>query len=138
MSASSDYVFASEIMLSHKSALINVQLAGEMAAAEAALNIWFVEVALRELSGAQRDRLTDPIDRLGRECRAVWARYEMKDGFSSPDWIADLMRVQTELVDSIWDVLPPEFRPHPPGRRAATCETSQAVPRNSLTPECDA
>jgi hypothetical protein len=110
------YGFASEIMLSPKSGLINVQLAGEMAAAEAALNIWFAEVALRTMSGRERDELTDPVDELGRECRAVWSRHWVEDGFTAQAWVSELESVQVKLVAEIWRILPSEYRPHPPAR----------------------
>lgn len=128
MAPPEQYVLASEIMLSPKSGLINVQLAGEMVAAEAALNIWFVEIALRTMSGAERDRSNDPIDELWRKCRAVWGRHRAEGGFSAKAWVSELESAQADLVAAIWRILPPGYRPHPsPASRLMI--TSERRPR---------
>ncbi|MBE1485273.1 hypothetical protein [Plantactinospora soyae] len=114
---SSSPEFEAEIILSHRASPRNLQLAGEMVAAYAALNIWYVEeLLLRKVPGKERDAITDPIVALGDDCRRAWVRY--RDG--DDNWWSEACReftaAQQRYIAAIWSVLPPEYRPHPPAR----------------------
>ncbi|WP_147457162.1 hypothetical protein [Micromonospora pisi] len=117
MSVSGTRRFGVEILLSDKAGLTHVQLAGEMIAANAAINIWYAEKLLGVVPGVERDKITDPIVELEKECRRAWASYrDQEDPFSGAGSDA-LVRAQERLITAMWNVLPPEYRPHPIARQ---------------------
>ena len=103
-------------MLSPRSDLRHIQLAGEMAATHAALNIWYVEEALRRLSGRERDAVTDPVSALMRRCEEAWERYEAADESSKDAEGVLFEEAQKRVIAATWDALPEPYRPYPPTR----------------------
>lgn len=103
-------------MQSPRSTLVHMQLAGEMAATFAALNIWYVEEALARLSGRERDAITDPVSALMRSCAEAWARYEAADESSKEAEGLRFEEAQKRLVEATWNALPEPYRPYPPTR----------------------
>jgi len=69
-----------EILSSLKVGLMHAQLAGEMAAVRAAINLWYIEEGRTRYSVAELDEILEPMSVADRACEATWAAYDSGDG----------------------------------------------------------
>ncbi len=105
-----------DIICSPSSGLMHVQLAGEMAAARAALNLWYLEEAKARFTSSEWDELVEPILELDRACVALWTDYEASDGWRTGAGSDEVIAAQERMIAAVWAILPPKYYPHPPAR----------------------